>query len=91
VDDHIRGFLAATIADVFLKTQEPTRYRWVHDYVQDAAMCFVGGGGMAVFRFRLGKWLLRSLLVPDLESNVFAIVYILNAAECPETEKVTVA
>lgn len=89
--EKVRSLLSLAVGEAFLESEGPTRYRWVHDSVQAAAMQFGGEDETAAFRFELGKLLLLSLAEEDLEENVFVIANMLNAVECSETDRVTIA
>ncbi|CAJ1970190.1 unnamed protein product [Cylindrotheca closterium] len=53
-------------------------YRWVHDGVQEAALCIAGATGLTKTRFQVGKILLRRLSKQEMDQSLFVVVNLLN-------------
>jgi len=90
LENEVHELLSLATDKGFLEPQGDTRYRWVHDSIQAAAMQQVGEAEMNAYKFKLGKVLIQSMKEKDVESYLFEIVNLLNSAEeCPEADRVT--
>ena len=81
--------LSLAVRKAFLERQGDSRYRWVHDSIQAAAMQQVSEADIVVYKFKLGMELIQSLEEKDVESNLFDIVNLLlhSDEECSEANK----
>ena len=55
-----------------------TRYRWIHDKIQEAAMSLVPADERSLFGGRVGRALVSRLDVKELEDAIFTVVNLLN-------------
>jgi len=83
--------LSLAVRKAFLERQGDSRYRWVHDSIQAAAMQQVSEADIVAYKFKLGMVLIRSLEEKDVESNLFDIVNLLlhSDEECSEEDRAT--
>ena len=81
--------LSLAVQESFLDRQGDSRFCWVHDSIQAAAMQQVSEAEMVAYKFKLGKVLIQSLEKEDVESSLFEIVDLLlhSDEECLEIEK----
>jgi len=90
LENEVDELISLAIHNGFLETQGNSRYCWVHDSIQAAAMQLVSEAEMNAYKFKLGKVLIQSLEEKDVGSNLFEIVNLLNSAEeCPEADRDT--
>jgi predicted ATPase len=90
LENEVGELISMAIHNGFIEPQGDSRYCWVHDSIQAAAMQQVGEAEMNAYKFKLGKVLIQSLEEKDVDSNLFEIVNLLNSAEeCPEADRVT--
>lgn len=85
VDD----LLTLAVRESFLERQGDSRFCWVHDSIQAAAMQQVSEIEIVAYKFKLGKVLIQSLEEKDVESNLFEIANLLlhSSEECTEVDK----
>lgn len=85
--------LALIVEESFLEPQGPSslRFCWIHDSIQAAAYSLASEEEMPKFQLQLGLSLLQNMAEEDLENNLFVIVNLINAAKCPESDKLMVA
>ena len=81
--------LSLAVQESFLDRRGESRFCWVHDSIQAAAMLQVSEEEMVAYKFKLGKVLIQNLDKKDVESNLFEIVNLLLSSdeECHEIEK----
>ncbi len=81
--------LSLAVQESFLDRRGESRFCWVHDSIQAAAMLQVSEEEMVAYKFKLGKVLIQNLDMKDVESNLFEIVNLLLSSdeECHEIEK----
>ncbi|KAL3938241.1 MAG: hypothetical protein SGARI_001816, partial [Bacillariaceae sp.] len=63
-----------------------TRYRWVHDKVEEAAMSLVPKSELPTLKTVIGKILVKELDVNELDSYIFTIVNLLHETGIPRRE-----
>ncbi len=90
LENEVDELISLAVLEAFLEPQGDSRYCWVHDSIQAAAMQQLGGGEMNAYKFKLGKVLFQSLEEKGVESYLFEIVNLLTSAEeCPEADRIT--
>jgi len=90
LENEVDDLISLAILETFLESQGDSRYCWVHDSVQAAALQQLGEAEMNAYKFKLGKVLFQSLDERDVESNLFEIVNLKTSAEeCPEADRST--
>jgi predicted ATPase len=77
-DSAWRALLEQVVKDNFLEQVSPSRYRWVHDRVLEAAMSLIPPAKLASFQFDLGMTLYRELMEDELDGVIFVVVDLLN-------------
>ncbi len=85
----VGDLLLLAVRESFLERQGQSRFRWVHDSIQAAAMQQVSEAEIVAYKFKLGKVLIQSLEEKDVESNLFEIANLLlhSGEECTQIDK----
>ena len=73
-----KTLLEQVVQEHFLEEVGPSRYRWVHDKVEEAAMSLIPKEKQASLQFEVGLSLVRNLSEKELEAAIFVIVNLLN-------------
>jgi predicted ATPase len=73
-----KTLLEQVVQEHFFEEVGPSRYRWVHDKVQEAAMSLLPKEKQVSLQFEVGMSLLRNLNEKELEAAIFIIVNLLN-------------
>jgi predicted ATPase len=58
----------------FIEEQSESRYRWVHDKIQEAALALVKSANLFNMQYQLGELLLEKWSETEIRANVFTIV-----------------
>lgn len=66
--------------------EEASKYRWIHDKIQEAAMSLVPEEDRGSFGGRVGRALVSQLNINDLEESIFTVVNLLNEDSRTESE-----
>ena len=92
-EEVVKRLLSVAVDDNLIEPHGELRYVWVHDSIQSAAHHLSSNDGRTLERYqsKLGNVLLQSLSDCELESNLFIVVNLLNAAQCPDNNKIMIA
>ncbi|KAG7359303.1 multi-sensor signal transduction multi-kinase [Nitzschia inconspicua] len=75
----LHGFLVP-----LTKYSEEQSYAWAHDKIQDAAFSLIPKDDLPSFSRQAGEILLSKLNSNQIESSIFVVVNLLNAADAPD-------
>jgi predicted ATPase len=87
--DGLKQLMGQAIDEAFLEAHGESRYRWVHDKVQEAAMSLDTEEKMQEFKLDIGEILLRELSKTELRAAIFVVANLLNAKEASDPAKRT--
>lgn len=86
-EDGLLELLSQAVDEAFIEALAMSRYRWVHDKVQEAAMGLVAKENLPYFKFQVGQILLRELSQTELEAAVFVVANLLKNEEVMDSDK----
>ena len=79
----------------YLDEVGPSRYHWVHDSIQEAAVSLIPLEELPSFKFSIGMVLMETLEAPNLDKNIFVIANLVNVKhdmiKTPTEKNVTLA
>ncbi len=62
----------------FIEEQSESRYRWIHDKIQEAALALVTSENLSNMQYQLGELLFEKWSETEIQANIFIIVDLLG-------------